>query len=124
VTATITLREVGLVDDSGTVRIYTLDSERDSSIIRDYTRLGKDFGRQVMAHLDTADVSDMLEAPPGVAFLIAYHEICWQLLQDLIAKEVLIMPAILQEEQPNMAEACQLVSLVRDANTPSLPPRH
>lgn len=103
------LSKYGLVEEGGEVRLYAI--KRDSEAAKVYTDLGRQFGQQAMTHLDVAKVVDMLGAPPGVAFVIAYHEICWQLLQDLAEKKVLVVPRIVAKAGTEASKAYQLVSL-------------
>jgi hypothetical protein len=97
------------VDEAGKVRLYTI--ERGSETANGYANLGSQFGRQIMTHLDVNKMAEMLEVSPGVAFVIAYHEICWQLLQDLAEKEVLAIPRIVAKTGAKANKAFQLVSL-------------
>jgi len=62
--------------------------------------------------LDVNKVADMLGVSPGVAFVIAYHEICWQLLHDLAEKKVLGVPRIVAKAGTDTSQAYQLISLV------------
>jgi len=104
-----TLGKYGLVDEAGKVRLYAI--KRDSETANVYRDLGEKFGRQMMSHLDVAKVVDMLGVPPGVAFVIAYHEICWQLLQDLAEKKVLDLHRPLDKAGIEASKAYRLVSL-------------
>jgi hypothetical protein len=103
------LSKYGLVDEAGNVRFYV--TQLDSGVARSYAELGAQFGRQMMTHLDVKKVAEMLEVSPGIAFVIAYHEICWQLLQGLAEKKVLSVPPIVAQAGTNASEAFQLVSL-------------
>jgi hypothetical protein len=103
------LVKYGLVDERGKVRFYVI--KRGSEAANIYRDLGGQFGRQMMNHLDVAKVVDMLDVPPGVAFVIAYHEICWQLLQDLAEKKILTVPKIVAKAGTEASEAYRLVSL-------------
>ena len=103
------LSKYGLVDEAGNVRFYVIQS--DSEAARSYAELGMQFGRQMMTHLDVKKVSEMLEVSPGIAFVIAYHEICWQLLHDLAEKKVLSVPRIVSHAGTKTSEAYRLVSL-------------
>jgi hypothetical protein len=121
VKAITALHEAGLVDEAGRVQIYTLDSTADADLIQDYTKLGKEFGRKMMAQFDTPAMSNTLQTSPGVVFLIAYHEICWQLLENLTEKQALTMPSVLSQTKPDLETAYQLVSLVRGAREDASP---
>jgi len=103
------LGKYGLVDEAGKLCLYAI--KRDSEAANVYRDLGRQFGQQAMNHLDVAKVVDMLGVSPGVALVIAYHEICWQLLQDLAEKKVLAVPRIVAKAGTEASEAYQLVSL-------------
>jgi hypothetical protein len=108
----------GLTDEAGKVRLYAM--KPDSQAAQSYAELGTQFGQQMMAHLDVNEVVKMLEVSPGIAFVIAYHEICWQLLQDLAEKKVLSIPPIVAQAGTKTSDAYQLVSLtiIRSVNSP------
>ena len=103
------LSKYGLVDEAGKVRLYTIRPDSDTAAV--YMKLGTEFGRQMMAQLDVKKVADMLDVSPGVAFVIAYHEICWQLLQDLAEKKALEVPLIVAKSGTDASRSYQLVSL-------------
>jgi hypothetical protein len=103
------LSQYGLVDEGGNVRLYTFTSGSEAAKL--YTRLGEQFGREAMACVDMVKVTEILDAPPGAAFIIVQHELCWQLLQDLAEKRVLAVPAIVAKPGTDPKEAYQLVSL-------------
>ena len=103
------LGKYGLIDEAGKVRLYAI--KPDSEAAQVYADLGRQFGQQAMDHLDVTKVADMLGVSPGVAFVIAYHEICWQLLQNLAEKKVLEVPRIVAERGTEASEAYRLVSL-------------
>lgn len=102
------LGKYGLVDEAGKVRLYAI--KRGSEAANAYRDLGGQFGRQMMNHLDVAKVVDMLGVPPGVAFVIAYHEICWKLLQDLAEKKVLDVHRAVDKAGTEISKAYRLVS--------------
>ncbi len=103
------LGKYGLVNEGGKVRFYAI--KRDSEAANVYRDLGGQFGRQMMNYLDVAKVVDMLGVSPGVAFVIAYHEICWQLLQDLAEKKILVVFRTVAKTGTGASEAYRLVSL-------------
>ena len=103
------LGRYGLVDEAGKVRLYTIQSDSDAAKV--YMKLGAEFGRQMMAHLDVNKVAGMLDVSPGIAFVIAYHEISWQLLQNLAEKKILSIPRIVTQAGTKTADTYQLVSL-------------
>jgi len=103
------LGKYGLIDEAGKVRLYTIQSNSDAAAV--YMKLGAEFGRQMMAYLDVNKVAEIVQVSPGAAFVIAYHEICWQLLQDLAEKKALAVPRIVAQAGTQASEAYQLVSL-------------
>jgi hypothetical protein len=103
------LGKYGLIDDAGKARLYTI--ELDSEAAQVYGELGRQFGRRTMDYLDVTKVAEMLNVSSGVAFVIAYHEICWQLLQELAEKKALAVPRIVAEAGTEASETYQLVSL-------------
>lgn len=103
------LGKYGLVDEAGKVHLYAI--KRGSEVANTYRDLGEQFGREMMNHLDVVKVVDMLGVSPGVAFVIAYHEICWQLLQDLSEKKVLVIHRTVDKTGTEVSEAYRLVSL-------------
>jgi len=103
------LRKYGLVDDAGKVNIYTLESN--SEVVNISSSLSAEFSRQLTANLDVIELADMLDVSPGAALVVAYHEICWQLLQSLAEKKTLEIPPIVTIAGTNPNEAYQLVSI-------------
>ena len=103
------LGKYGLVDEAGKVRLYII--KRDSESANVYSDLGERFGREMMNHLDVAKVVDMLGVSPGIAFVIAYHEISWQLLQDLSEKKVLDLYRTVDKTGTKESKAYRFVSL-------------
>jgi len=104
------LGKYGLVDEAGRVRLYAVKA--DSQAANSYRELGTQFGRKMMTALDVNRVAGMLEVSPGIAFVIAYHEICWQLLQNLAEKKALAVPMIVAEGGTDTSKVSELVSLV------------
>jgi anthranilate/para-aminobenzoate synthase component I len=109
------LSKYGLLDEEGKVRLYIIKS--DSEAAKSYAELGGQFGRQIMDQLDVKKVAEMLDVSPGVAFVIAYHEICWQLLQDLAEKKTLEVPQIVAQAGTKASDEYRLVSLTTIKST-------
>ncbi len=103
------LGKYGFLDDAGRVRLYIVMA--DSPAAKAYIALGQQFGQEMMNQLDVPKVADMLGVPPGVAFLIAYHEVCWQLLQDLAPKGTLLVPELVARRGADLSKARELVTL-------------
>jgi len=112
------LGKYGLIDEAGKVRLYAIKA--DSQAAQSYAELGTQFGRQMMTYLDASKVAEMLGMLPGAAFVIAYHEICWQLLQDLVENKALEVPLIVAKGGTDTSETHQLVSLaiIRSVSSP------
>jgi len=103
------LGKYGLVDEGGKVRFYAI--RRDSEAAKVYANLARQYGQQLMNHLDVAKVADMLDVSPGLALVITGGEIRCQLLQNLAEKRFLEVPRILAKSGIEVSEAYQLVSL-------------
>jgi hypothetical protein len=103
------LADYGLVDANGNAAFYSYRT--DSPEGQAYERIGRQFGLELMRHLDVEEMADLLEAPAGTAFLIAYHEICWQLLENLHTRQALTIPAIILDRGVDPAEEVRLVSV-------------
>lgn len=110
------LRTYGLVDDTGNLQVYAI--ARGSETGQLLSKLGTQFGQEVMVHLDVSKVASLLDVDPGTAFLIVFHEVCWQLLQELSNEGQLEVPRIVREAGVDPREAVQLLSVVY---TPAMP---
>jgi hypothetical protein len=108
-TAKEALGKYGLVDEAGRLRLYLVSA--DSEAVKAYLKLGEQFGGEVMSHIDVPKVVKMIDAPPGVAFLIVYHEVCWQLLHELAQKGSLPVPELVARAGADVSKARELVTL-------------
>ncbi len=110
------LEAYGLVDGAGNLQMYTIarGSEPDQIL----SKLGAQFGQTVMAHLDVSALAGSLDVDPGTAFVMAFHEVCWQLLQELAGEGSLDVPRIVKEAGVDRREAFRLVSV---AYIPAMP---
>lgn len=108
------LVEYGFVDDQGTVQVYVVHlGDIDSEVIQEFGRLGHEFGHEVMAHLDIQEVIDILAVSPGKALVIAYHELCYEVLKQLASRGTLDVPDIVLESDAEAGQMRRLVTLAR-----------
>ena len=108
------LVEYGFVDDQGTVQIYFIHlGSIDSEVIQEFGRLGYEFGHEVMAHLDIQEVIDILAVSPGKALVIAYHELCYEVLKQLASRGTLDVPDIVLKSDAETSQMRRLVTLAR-----------
>ncbi len=104
-----TLMEHGLADQQGQLRLYVF--EADSREGRLHRKLAADFAREVARRFDVQQASQQLGVPPGRAMVIAYHEICWEVLAHLAERGSLEVPAILTEPGVETDQMVRLISL-------------
>jgi hypothetical protein len=110
------LSKYGLIDDTGKLQVYAI--ARGSETHQHLAELGAQFGREMMAHLDVPEAAAMLGIEPGTAFVVTFHEVCWQLLQQLSEAGVMQVPRIVRGSGVDRREAVQLLSV---AYTPAMP---
>lgn len=91
------LAEYGLVDDKGMCRAHIIDIN--SPAAKTYYKLGYEFGHGFMAHFDAEKVADILGVSPGQALVIAYHEVCYEILKQLATKDALKIPQKIEANQ-------------------------
>lgn len=108
------LVEYGFVDDQGTVQVYVVRlGAIDPEVIQEVGRLGHEFGYEVMANLDMQEVADILAVSPGQALVIAYHELCYEVLAQLTSRGTLDVPDIVLKSDAETGQMRRLVSLTK-----------
>lgn len=85
------LARYGFVNDKGVAKAYIIDINSETA--QTYSQLSYKFGHEVMAHLDVEKLANMLDVSPGEALVIAYHEVCYEILKQLASKGILELPA-------------------------------
>ena len=109
-----TLIEYGFVDNQGAVQVYMVHlGDIDPEVFQELDELGREFGREVMEHLDVQEAADILAVSPGKALVIAYHELCYEVLKQLTSKETLDVPDIVLESNAEARKMQRLFSLVK-----------
>ncbi len=86
-----TLARYGFVDDKGITKAYIINI--DSETARTYKKLSSEFGCEVIEHIDIEKIANQLDVSPGQALVITYHEVCYEILKQLISKGLLEVPA-------------------------------
>lgn len=86
------LAPYGCIGSNGMSRIAVW--KPDSGAARVGAALAAKYAQEVMARLDFANVADMLDVTPAQALVIAYHELCYELLGQLEAKGALDIPKV------------------------------
>lgn len=108
------LVEYGFVNDQGTVQVYVVHlGDINSEVIKEFSRLGHEFSHEVMAHLDIQKVADILAVSPGKALVIAYHELCYEVLKHLASRGTLDVPDIVLKSDAEASQMRRLVTLAR-----------
>lgn len=101
-----TLRKYGLVDEGGKVLAYAFQEDQAEA----YGGLGSRFGQMVISKLNIAELAKSLGVTPGEAFLVSYHEVCWEVLGNLGKKGILKAPHVPRSEPTALARVVELVS--------------
>ena len=86
------LKNFGFIDDRGHSRLLVVKTE--SAIVPVAIQLSTAFARNAMLHLDIVNLTQMLETTPEKALVIAYHELCWELLKLLSSHGDLRIPDV------------------------------
>lgn len=106
------LVEYGFVDDQGTVQVYVVHlGDIDPEVIQEFGRLSYEFGHEVITHLDIQEVADILAVSPGQALVIAYHELCYEVLKQLSSRGTLDIPDIVLISDAEPSQMRRLVTL-------------
>jgi hypothetical protein len=111
--AAVGLGEYGLVANDRRLRLYALDSETDpraAKASQRFTELGTQFAQQLVDALDISSTAEMVGCTPGVTFVIAYHQVCGELLHNLAVSGELTVPAIVSTPGVDRTESYALVS--------------
>jgi len=112
------LAQYGLVDDKGQLTAYIIDTNSQAAQI--FYQLGLEFGRKAMAHLDVQKITDLLDVTPEQALVIAYHEICYEILKKLATKETLQVPEIVLKSEAGSDQTYRLISIISISDPNSL----
>ncbi len=91
-----TLARYGFVDDKGIAKTYIINI--DSEAAQTYKKLSSEFGCKVVEYLDIEKIANRLDVTPGQALVITYHEVCYEILKQLISRGLLEVP-VKKEDQ-------------------------
>jgi len=109
------LAKYGLVDDKGVGRVFIVDPNSEIALI--FGKVSQTFSKEVMKHLDVQEAAKMLGVTPAQALVIVYHELCYELLEQLAIKRVLDIPEILLKSNDGAEQTYSLISII-DLNKP------
>lgn len=104
------LSNYGLVDGKGIGRVYIIDPNSESALI--FGKVSQTFGKEVMKHLDVQEAAKMLGITPAQALVIVYHELCYELLEQLANKKVLDIPEIALKPNAGTEQTYRLISII------------
>jgi hypothetical protein len=94
------LRDYGLVGADNRSKLFVLCS--DSELFPVGMRLSVDFAQGALANLDIQSISDMLEVTPEQALVIAYHDLCYEVLGKLSVGGELTVPSAAETPAKNV----------------------
>ena len=105
------LLKYGLMDHQGKPKIFVFRLGPDNfEAVRLYIGLSQQFAKNLVLKTDIEGISEILQVTPGIAFVVAYHEICYELLQRLAENRLLDIPGIVTE-YGDVSEVYRLISL-------------
>ena len=82
--------DYGLVGADNRSRLFVVCVE--SEWVPFGMRLATEFGRTALANLDVASIASLLDVTAEQALVIAYHELCYEILGRLSASGELVIP--------------------------------
>ncbi|HEW79512.1 MAG TPA: hypothetical protein ENH34_06095 [Phycisphaerales bacterium] len=92
-----TLALYGLLNEKGIAKAHIVDVNSEAA--QTYKTLASHFAHQFMTLCDIEKVANLLDATPGQALLIAYHEVCYEILKQLVTKGTLKIPEKAEKNQ-------------------------
>lgn len=107
------LRSYGLVDASGRSALFLLDPS--SPIAAALAGCSSRFGRSAAERLEIEGIAQALGIAPERALVIAYHELCYEILGALRAAGVLTVPPATKDDPRATRYLVSLVPIVSDA---------
>jgi len=112
------LAKYGFVNQKGIGRVNIIDPS--SQIAQDFGKISQRFANEVMTHLDVQQAAKILDVTPVQALVIVFHELCYELLEQLAAKKILDVPQIVLKAGVGLDQTYRLVSVVnqRKMNVP------
>jgi hypothetical protein len=84
------VRDYGLVDADGRSRLFVTCPDSDRVAVG--MRLATEFARSALVNLDVASIASLLDVTAEQALVIAYHELCYEILGRLSASGALVIP--------------------------------
>jgi hypothetical protein len=104
------LAKYGLVDSKGTGSLYVVDPS--SEIARVCAEVSQAFAKEAMKHIDVQQTAKMLGVTPVQALVVIYHEICYELLEQLAIKQVLDVPEVVLSAGARTDQTYRLISII------------
>jgi hypothetical protein len=104
------LAKYGLVDGKGIGRIYIVDPNSEAAQI--FGKLSQTFGKEFMKRIDVQEAAKMLGVTPVQALLIVYHELCYELLEQLAIKGDLNIPEVVLKPNAGADQTYRLISVI------------
>jgi hypothetical protein len=99
----------GLADEAGRPRLYVYEADSPASAA--YVQAACRFASAAVDRFDVEAAAQAMGVPPGVAMVIAYHEVCWEVLGRLAAEGILEVPEIVSTPDVAPVQMARLVSL-------------
>jgi len=112
------LRSFGFVDAANRSTLFLLDPS--SPLVPVLAQCSSRFVRLVATHLDVKDVAQSLGVAPEQALVIAYHELCYEILGRLSAAGDLPIPQVSKEHPPGTRSLVSFLPITSPAQQDQL----
>jgi hypothetical protein len=104
------LAKYGLVDGKGIGRVYIIDPSSETAQV--FGKFSQTFGKEFMKRIDVQEAAKMLGVTPVQALLIVYHELCYELLEQLAIKGILEIPEVVLKPNAGTDQTYRLISII------------
>lgn len=112
------LTQYGLIDEQGMPRFYIIDANSPTS--QEYMTCSINFAREIMKNLQIQEVANLLGTSPEKALVITYHEICYEVLKQLVEAGELKITSVTREPGGSNNRLFPLLSIVRNIDPNAL----
>lgn len=106
------LVQCGLINEQGMPRFYVIDANSPTS--QEYMTCSINFAREIMKNLQIQEVASLLGTSPEKALVIVCHEVCYEVLKQLVEAGELEIPKVARGAESSTEQLFPLLSIVRN----------
>lgn len=108
----------GFIDHQGKLRV--LIYEKGSPRYNLFKQLGEQYASEIGKAIDTEALSTKLKLTTEQSFVIAFHEVSWEILRLLHQEEILPRPPVLVQQKAQLNQSYTLVSILKGESSVTL----